>query len=213
MDATETEVVAVREVGLDAVAIDVATPTGFEARPGQFVKLTATVDDEEESRFYTISSPDVTDSFEMTVSYDAEEGGAFSEYLVNLEAGDAVTISGPFGSDFYEGESSVLVLAGGPGVGPAVGIAEAALADGNDAAVVYLDDAPLHEDRLAAVAAAGGRVFVATDESAVEPAVEETHTGDEQLFVYGFAEFLDVATAAVVAAGGTTEDAKMENFG
>lgn len=213
MEPTETRVVAVRPAGPGAVALDLATPDGFHARPGQFVKLTATIDGDEESRFYTISSRDVENAFELTVSHDREEEGSFSEYLVGLEADDAVTVSGPFGSDFYEGEPSVLVLAGGPGVGPAVGIAEAALADGNEVAVVYRDDAPMHEERLAAVSAAGGRVFVLADDDAVADAVAATYDADLQLFVYGFADFLDLATAAVAAAGGTTETAKIENFG
>ena len=213
MDPTDTGVTAVREVSPDAVALELETPDGFDARPGQFVKLTATVDGEEESRFYTISSPDVEGTFELTISYDPDEGGAFSAYLTSIEAGDTVTVAGPFGSDFYEGEERVLVLAGGPGVGPAVGIAEAALADGHEVWVVYLDDAPMHEDRLAAVSAAGGEVFVLSDADAVADAVAEVYDDDQQLFVYGFADFLDVATSAVDAAGGTTETAKMENFG
>jgi ferredoxin-NADP reductase len=124
-----------------------------------------------------------------------------------------VTVTGPFGSDFYEGEEQVLVLAGGPGVGPAVGIAEAARADGHEVAVVYLDENPMHEDRLAAVSAAGGEVFVLSDADAVADAVAAVYDDDQQLFVYGFADFLDVATSAVDAVGGTTETAKIENFG
>ncbi|WP_255196859.1 FAD-dependent oxidoreductase [Halorarius litoreus] len=213
MDPTDTRVAAVREVGPDAVALDLETPDGFVANPGQFVKLTATVDGDDESRFYTISSPDVEGSFELTISYDPEEGGAFSEYLVNIEPGDTVTITGPFGSDFYEGEERVLVLAGGPGVGPAVGIAEAALADGHDVAVVYLDEAPMHEERLAGVSSAGGQVFVLADEDAVAGAVAEVYDDAQQLFVYGFADFIDLATEAVEAAGGSTTGAKVESFG
>ena len=213
MDPTDTRVTAVRQVGPDAVALDLETPDEFEARPGQFVKLTATVDGEAESRFYTISSPDVEGTFELTISYDPEEGGPFSEYLMNITAGDSVTVTGPFGSDFYEGEARVLVLAGGPGVGPAVGIAEAALADGHEVAVVYLDEAPMHEERLSAVSAEGGEVFVLADANAVAGAVADVYGDDQQLFVYGFADFLDTATAAVEAAGGTTEGAKIENFG
>lgn len=212
MDPTATTVRAVRDVGPDTVAIDIATPDGFSAAPGQFVKLTATIDGDDESRFYTVSSPDTEETFELTVSYDPDEGGAFSEFLLGLESGSTVTVTGPFGADFYEGEESSLVLAGGPGVGPAVGIAEAALRDGNDVTVVYRDDAPVHEDRLAAVAAAGGTVFVLTDDDAVRDAVAETYD-DQQLFVYGFADFLDRAEAAVVAAGGTMDGAKVENFG
>ena len=212
MDPVETTVRAVRDVGPDTVAIELASPDGFSAAPGQFVKLTTTLDGDDESRFYTVSSPDTDETFELTVGYDPEDGGAFSEYLLGLTDDDTVTVTGPFGSDFYEGESRSLVLAGGPGVGPAVGIAEAALRDGNEVTVVYRDDAPVHEERLSAVAAAGGEVYVLADDSEVDDAVAESYD-DQQVFVYGFADFLDLATAAVETAGGSTEDAKVENFG
>jgi cytochrome-b5 reductase len=109
----------------------------------------------------------------------------------------------------------VVVLAGGPGVGPAVGIAERALADGGRAAVVYLDEAPVHEDRLAGLSAAGADVFVLAEAAAVTDAVREAITGEdgEQVFVYGFADFLDLATTAIDEAGGDSEGAKVENFG
>jgi cytochrome-b5 reductase len=215
MDPIETTVAAVRAVGPDAVAIDLETPPEFDAEPGQFVKLTATVDGEAESRFYTVSSPDTDDTFEFTISYDPDEGGAFSEYLLNLEAGDSVTITGPFGDDYYEGERRAVVLAGGPGIGPAVAIAERALAEGNEAAIVYRDDTPLHEGRLADIASAGASVFVLSEDESLTDAVADVLTNDdgEQVFVYGFADFLDDATAAIEAAGGDPDAAKAENFG
>jgi cytochrome-b5 reductase len=212
MDPVETTVRGVRSVGPDTVALDLATPDGFSARPGQFVKLSAVLDGEQEARFYTVSSPDTDDTFELTVGYDPDEAGPFSEYLLALEAGDAVTVAGPFGNDYYEGEPASLVLAGGPGVGPAVGIAEAALADGHEVTVVYRDDAPVHEDRLAAVAAAGAEVFVLGDDDAVREAVADVFAG-QQTFVYGFGDFVDLAVAAIEAAGGDPDAAKVENFG
>ena len=215
MEPTETTVAGVREVGPDAVAIDIETPAGFSARPGQFVKLSTTIDGETEGRFYTISSPDTEDTFEFTVGYDPEEGGAFSEYLLDIEAGDTVTITGPFGDSHYEGERRAVVLAGGPGVGPAVAIAERALADGHEAAVVYRDDEPLHEDRLATLAGTTADVFVLSEVDSLPDAVAAVLTGadDEQVFVYGFADFLEDAEAAVEAAGGDPDAAKTENFG
>jgi cytochrome-b5 reductase len=217
MDQTAVTVAAVRDCGPDAVAIEFETPNGFDARPGQFVRLTATVEGEDVSRFYTISSPDVEGTFETTVGYDPDEGGAFSEYLLAIEAGEEVTLAGPFGDDYYEDEPRVVVLAGGPGVGPAVGIAERALADGGEAAVVYLDDAPLHEDRLAALAEAGAAVEVydADEEMALTSAVVDALTcaDGEQVFVYGFADFLELAEGAVGEAGGDYDAAKVENFG
>ncbi len=215
MDPLETTVVGVREIGTDAVAIDVATPPEFSALPGQFVKLSTTIDGESVGRFYTVSSADTDRTFELTISYDPEEGGTFSEYLLSLEADDPITITGPFGADHYDNEARVVVLAGGPGIGPAVAIAERALSDGGTAAIVYRDDEPLHEDRLAALATAGADVFVLTEGTALTAAVSEvlTAASDEQVFVYGFSEFLSEAEAAIEAAGGDTDGLKAENFG
>ena len=211
MDERPLTVTAVRSVGTDAIAIDIETPAEFSAQPGQFVKLTLAVDGDEESRFYTISSPDVDGEFEITVGIG--EDGDVATQLADLEAGDSVRIEGPFGSDYYEGESRAILLAGGPGIGPAVGIAERALADGNDAAVVYQDDAPIHEDRLAALRDAGALVTLLAGEERLTDAVAEATADGGQVFVYGFADFLDDAMAALEAAGVDTDDAKVENFG
>ncbi|PSQ42065.1 oxidoreductase [Halobacteriales archaeon SW_5_68_122] len=215
MDATETTVAAVRDAGPDALAFDLETPPGFEADPGQFVRLTATVDGESESRFYTVSSPNTVGTFEFTVGFDPDEAGPFSEYLRGVEAGDTVTVAGPFGDEYYEGESRVVVLAGGPGIGPAVAIAERAVGKGDEAAIVYRDDAPIHEGRLADIAAAGADVFVLTEAEPLTDAVAAALTGadGEQTFIYGFADFLSDAEIAIEAAGGDHETAKAENFG
>ncbi|KAB1189036.1 MULTISPECIES: FAD-dependent oxidoreductase [Haloferax] len=214
MDATVT-VAAAHDVGPGTVAIEFETPAEFEANPGQFVKLSADVDGESYARFYTLSSPGVTDTFEVTVGIDPEEGGPFSRHLESLSAGDTIDLSGPFGQSYYDGEDRVVVLAGGPGIGPAVGIAEAAVADGNEAAVVYLDDAPAHEDRLDALGNDGASVVVTDDDADLSDAVAAALTGSEaeQVFVYGFADFVDAAVEAIEAAGGDADAAKVENFG
>ncbi|GGN86292.1 FAD-dependent oxidoreductase [Haloarcula pellucida] len=211
MDERSLPVTAVRSVGPDAVAIDIETPSAFDAQPGQFVKLTLSVDGEDESRFYTISSPDVEDEFEITVGIDPE--GAVAPLLADLEAGDSVRIAGPFGSDYYEGEERAVLLAGGPGIGPAVGIAERALDEGNAAAIVYQDATPIHEDRLEALEAAGAVVHVLDGDADLTDAVADAVGDGGQVFIYGFADFLDDATAALEAAGVDTDDAKVENFG
>ena len=215
MDATVT-VAAVEEVGPDTVSITFESPAGFEARPGQFLKLTGVVDGEEYSRFYTLSSPDVESTFETTVAIDPEEGGPFSEHLASLSSGDELEIEGPFGSDYYEDEPRVVVLAGGPGIGPAVGIAERATADGNEVAIVYRDATPAHRDRLDALRERGATVHLLKDDAAeLAPSVADVVTGadGEQVFVYGFADFLEEATAALEAAGADRGAAKIENFG
>lgn len=211
MEQTSVTIRAVEQVGPDAIALELETPDGFDARPGQFVKLSATVDGELISRFYTISSPRVGETFETTLSIDPT--GTFGPYLASLEAGDTIRVTGPFGNAYYEDEPRTLVVAGGPGVGPAVGIAERTLDDGGEAAVVYLDSAPLHEERLSMLANRGATVIVVGDAAAVTPGIEEALVADAQAFVYGFSEFLDVATDALSAAGADTEAAKIENFG
>ena len=212
MDATVT-VTETDAVGSDTVSIAFETPEAFEAQPGQFVKLSAEIDDESYARFYTISSPDMVDDFEITVEIDPTESGPFSDHLAALSAGDEIEMSGPFGSDYYEGEPRVVVLAGGPGIGPAVGIGERVINDGGELAIIYKDDAPAHEDRLATLDAAGASVAV-TDGSITEAVdVALTSRDDQQVFVYGFGSFVDEATAAIEAAGGDPDDIKVENFG
>jgi ferredoxin-NADP reductase len=212
MDAT-VAVTAVRDVGPRTIAIEFEAPAGLDAEPGQFLKLTGVVDGEEYTRFYTLSSPGVDDTFEITVGIDPEEAGPFSDFLLDLASGDTVEISGPFGRSFYEGEPRVVVLAGGPGVGPAVGIGEAAAADGNEVAIVYRTDAQAHEDRLDALRDAGASVVVTDGDIDEHVAAAVGSDVDEQVFVYGFDSFVDEATAALAAAGVDPDDAKVENFG
>ena len=214
MDAT-VAVSAVRDVGPRTVALELESPEGFDAEPGQFVKLSTTIDGDGYARFYTLSSPGVDDTFEVTVGVDPEEAGPFSQFLIDLQAGDELDISGPFGDSYYEGEPRVVVLAGGPGIGPAVGIAEAAVADGNDAAIVYRTDAVAHADRLEALRESGAAVDIVDAEDGIADAVAAA-LGDEdgeQVFVYGFAGFVNDATSALDDAGLGPEDAKVENFG
>lgn len=207
----QVDIVDVRDVGSTAIALDITTPDGFTARPGQFVKLASSINGEEESRFYSISSPDVEETFEVTIKIDPE--GTLGPWLANQQAGQTVSLAGPFGNTYYEDEDRVVLLAGGPGVGPAVGIAERALSDGNQAAIVYRDDTIIHADRLEALREQGAFVAVLNTEDSLTKDVEAAITGGGQVYVYGFADFLDAAIDALAAAGGDPEHAKVENFG
>ncbi|WP_135851900.1 FAD-dependent oxidoreductase [Halorussus salinus] len=210
MDGTEVAVRSVETVGTDTIALTLETPPEFDARPGQFVQLAATIDGEEVTRHYTLSSPDVGETFETTVEVDPE--GSLSPYLAALEPGETVQVAGPFGDAYYEDEESVVVLAGGPGVGPAVGIGERAQQDGATVTVVYEDADPVHDERLTALADAGAEVVV-TDDVSDEEVLELLADARGQTFVYGFADFLDRAMAALDAANVDADDAKTENFG
>jgi len=214
MDTTDLTIAALESVGLDAIAITFDTPAGFSAYPGQFVKLTLDTDDGEQSRFYTISSPDVADTFEITVGIDPE--GEVAPLLADLEPGDAVSVAGPFGDAYYQGNTDAVVLAGGPGVGPAVGIGERALDHGNGAAIIYQDRDPIHRDRLDDLSESGGFVRIVGEDADLSESVVaalDAVDDDAQVFVYGFADFLDGAMDALEVAGGDPETAKVENFG
>jgi len=211
----EATVVAVREVGPDAVAITFETPDGFSARPGQFVQLRARVAGEEVARFYTVSSPRTGETFETTLTVDPE--GDLSPHLAGLSAGAGVTVSGPFGSAAYDGEPVVLALAGGPGVGAALGVAERTVDEGGDAAVVYAAAAPIHGERLSALGERGASVTVLDGDADLAPAITAALEGmtDPTAFVYGFAPFVESARSALDAAGVDPDSGgvRIESFG
>lgn len=211
MDANRVSISTVETVGQDTVALELETPDDFEALPGQFVLIRATVDGEEHARHYTLSSPGVNETFELTVGIDPE--GDLSPWLADREPGDTVSVEGPFGNASYDADSGgdVVVIAGGPGVGPAVGVGEAAVAAGHAATVVYEDDHPAHEDRLASLSAAGADVTIVTD-GTLDAAIQGGPM-DGEVFVFGFKDFLDRALPALESAGVDLDDAHIENFG
>ncbi|WP_276258918.1 FAD-dependent oxidoreductase [Haloglomus litoreum] len=212
MDQVAASLRSVTRAGPGGIAVEIETPGSFDASPGQFVKLTATVDGEDVSSFYTISSPRVTETFEVTVAVDPD--GDLSPWLAEATPGVSLEMTGPFGSAHYEGEPRVVIVCGGPGIGPAVAIAERAVADGGAAAVVYRDDDPLHLDRLDALAADGASVHVLGTGDPLAPLLTEAVTGDadEQVFVYGFSDFVDEAEATLDGVG-IGREPKVENFG
>lgn len=213
MEGTEVAVEDVRDVGGDTVAIELSNSEGWEIKPGQFVQVGLSVGDDFVVRHYTVSSPYSDGSFEITVGVDEE--GELSPALAALEPGDYVSVDGPYGRAYYEGEPGVVVVAGGPGVGPAVGIAER-VADEHGATgvgVVYADDEPAHLERLGVLRDEGARITVIGDDEALHTTVAEALDGDgAQVFVYGFENFLEDAKDALEEAGHNGE-AKVENFG
>jgi len=208
----EASIAEIREVGSDAIAIDFETPSGLDARPGQFVRVKIEIGDEVEYRSYTISSPFVDETFEITVDIDPR-WGTVGPKLANFEAGDTVEISGPHGNVYYEDEDRVVVLAGGPGVGPAVGIAERALTGSNDAAVVYQDSRLIHERRLEGLIDAGAFVRILDEDDDLVSTVADALADGGQAFVYGFADFVSNAGEALAEADVDPAQAKIENFG
>ena len=222
IEGTPVTVESIREVGPDTVALELETPDGFDALPGQFVLLRAVPrevgadeeidDDEVVMRHYTLSSPSVGDTFEITVGIDPD--GDLSPWLAGLEGGETVHVEGPFGTITYERDTDVVAVAGGPGVGPAVAIAEAAHESDHDAVVIYRADEPAHTDRLEALEEAGAEVIVldADDDAGLAEALE-THYADGQIYAFGFEAFVTTVADAIEDAGGDPDEAQIENFG
>lgn len=201
---------SVETVGTGTVAVTLRTPPEFDAAPGQFVLVHATVDGAEETAYYTLSSADVDETFEVTA--DAHPDGTVGPWLAARDPGDAVEIDGPFGEVRYTGGEDVAVLAEGPGIGPAVGIGERATDAGYDATVVFWGADPPHRDRLDALDAAGATVTLVGSRPALVNALTALD-GHPRVFVFGFAEFVDTVRDALADAGFAPGDAEIESFG
>jgi ferredoxin-NADP reductase len=198
---------AVETVGERTVALELRTPQDFSAAPGQFLLLRATVDGIEETGYYTLSSPDTDGTMEITVEYVPD--GTLAPWLAERSAGDTVELEGPFGDVRYTGEGDAVVLAEGPGIGPAVGIAERASESGHDATVVFVGTTPPHQDRLDALAADGATVHIV--DSLDDAATVLSSVTDATVYAFGFESFVRDAKATAETAGVT--DLQAESFG
>jgi ferredoxin-NADP reductase len=204
-DATITRI---ESVGDRTVAVEFETPTDFEAFPGQFVLVRATIDGEEETGYYTISSPDVAGTFEITVAVSSD--GTLGPWLAERSVGEAITVDGPFGQIRYSGETDAIVIADGPGIGPAVGVGERAVSDGRAVTIVYAGSQPPHAERLEAIERNGAVVVTSED---LEDAMHEVDLSNGEIFVFGFESFVERVSTAFAEVGIDTDDVEIENFG
>ena len=204
----EVSITQLKNVGDQTVALEIETPTDFDAYPGQFVLIRATIDGEEETSYYTISSPDVEGAFETTVAVTPD--GTLGPWLAERAEGDTITIEGPFGNVQYTGEESTIVFAGGPGIGPAVGIGERALQSDREATIVYGGSNPPHADRLDTLQEDGATVAVTND---LHAAAADIELSDAEIYVFGFETFVEEAGKALSASGFDTGKVEIENFG
>lgn len=197
------------DVGDRTIAIEVETPADFEAYPGQFVLVRATIDgEEEETGYYTISSPDVEDTFEITIAVDPD--GTLGPWLAERTLGETITVEGPFGDIQYSGGGDALVFARGPGIGPAVGIAERAVGADRNATVVYGGSEPAHADRLAELEDRGVALVLSDDLTA---AVDSLEVAESETYVFGFRGFVEETKDALTDSGVDLDDVAIESFG
>ena len=219
MDGTPCEILQNRHVCSRTVALALSAPKQFDAKPGQFLQVRRPGDDAV-TRHYSISAPFPDSRLELTVGVDPD--GALSPWLASRTAGDTVEIAGPFGRVYYEGESAVLAVGCGPGIGAALAIAERTVAEGGRATLIVARPSAggdiVHEDRLATLATVAD-VRLTADESVatvVESRLVESREGgqeDPQVFAFGFGAFVERVRRGLTAAGVDPHEAKLENFG
>lgn len=205
---TDVAITRIENVGDQTVAIELETPADFEAFPGQFVLVWAMINDEEETGYYTISSPNVTETFEITVAVSSD--GTLGPWLAQRSVGEEITVDGPFGDVQYSGESDATVIAGGPGIGPAVGIGERAISAGYDVTIVYGGVNPPHTKRLTALEEDGAAVIISAD---VQTAVGDLELSGKKTFIFGFEGFVEQVEDAFSTASLNTDDVEIESFG
>jgi ferredoxin-NADP reductase len=209
MGSFAAELRDVRTLGADTLGLELDTPEGFDGLPGQFLLVRADIDGEEESKHFTIASPDLEDSFEITVEVDLN--GTVTPWLAEREIGDEITIDGPYGATAYDDEGDVVTVAEGPGIGPAIAIAERAVARGYDASVIYRSDDPMYGGRLDDLEEAGHGVFLPDENDALAGALAASPDGST-VYVFGFQEFCE-RVKELVAADGGAGDLHVESFG
>lgn len=204
-----TQIERIATVGDGTIALELTTPTNFEAYPGQFIQVQAEVGGEERSRYYTLSSPNAGETFEITVEVSPD--GTLSSWLSNREVGDALTIEGPFGKIQYTGEEDVAVLASGPGIGPAVGIAERAHEEGSNATVVHTEPSPAHASRLRSLSEAQISILPTTNQAELVAAIDGIT--ERSIYVFGFEEFVARVRTALTKAEIDESRVQIESFG
>jgi ferredoxin-NADP reductase len=128
-DRIRVRVVRREPAGASAALITLAPETGplpvFSS--GQYVNVFVTVDGVRTSRPFSLASP-ATRRDALTILVRRQAGGFVSPHLVDHTAeGEALEISGPAGDFFYDplrDRPDLLLVAGGSGVAPFLGILE-----------------------------------------------------------------------------------------
>lgn len=205
----DVKIESITDVGQDTFALEFVTPSNFEAHPGQFILVRAEIDGEEKTGYYTLSSPDVKNTFEVTVAITP--GGTLGPWLVDRKVGESITVEGPYGDIQYLGNTDAVVLAEGPGIGPAVGIAERATSKGKNARIIHTEASPPHAERLNSNQ--NDYVSVTQASTTKELLNELANVSNEQIYVFGFEEFVEKAKEALEKADIGPASAEIESFG
>ncbi len=94
-------------------------PPDIQQRPGQYVQILAPSPEGPVSRAYSISSPSYEEN-EVELNVRLVPGGIGSTYLHNLQEGDEVSFTGPYGEFVLneDPETEIICVGGGCGMAP-----------------------------------------------------------------------------------------------
>ena len=112
------------------IKLSLITPEEIEQRPGQYVQVQAPSPEGPVFRAYSISSP-AYEKNRVELVVRLVPGGIGSTYLHNLESGDKVTLTGPFGEFRLDEDPSmeIICVGGGCGMAPMRNIIHSVLED------------------------------------------------------------------------------------
>ncbi|MCF7890744.1 2Fe-2S iron-sulfur cluster binding domain-containing protein [Candidatus Bipolaricaulota bacterium] len=150
----EAKVISTRDVtpSIKEIIFDLIEPETIDFKAGQYVQVQVPTNGDTVDRAYSIASEESVQDRVM-LNVQLIEGGLGSTYLHELEEGDQVEFTGPFG-DFYvqPSDAKIIGVAGGVGLAPLRSIAFSVLEKEIEReiwlffGVRTLDDLYYHED-------------------------------------------------------------------
>ncbi|MEF8798732.1 MAG: 2Fe-2S iron-sulfur cluster binding domain-containing protein [Candidatus Bipolaricaulota bacterium] len=148
------EVISTKDVtpSIKEIVFDLKDPETIDFKAGQYVQVQVPADGDTVDRAYSIASEEsVKDKVMLTVQLI--EGGLGSTYLHELEVGDEVEFTGPFGDFVIQDTDAIITgVAGGVGLAPLRSIVFSLLEEGVDREIWLfygarsLEDLYYHED-------------------------------------------------------------------
>ncbi|MBZ0200289.1 MAG: hypothetical protein K8H86_10500, partial [Ignavibacteriaceae bacterium] len=120
MSDYKVKVLGITNVTHDVKSLKLEKPKGFSFTPGQAADVAVNKSGyAEQKRAFTFTGLNEWDYLEFTIKIYNEHNGVTKE-IANLQTGDEVIISDPWGSIQYKGEG--IFIAGGAGVTPFIAI-------------------------------------------------------------------------------------------
>ncbi|WP_068875936.1 MULTISPECIES: PDR/VanB family oxidoreductase [unclassified Phenylobacterium] len=219
VDHWDTVVVtAVRDLTPQVREITLETPWTAAHAPGAHIDVEVPIDGRPDTRSYSLVGEGAGAPRRIAVKAEPSSRGG-SRYMWSLQPGARLKVTPPSNSFELSLEPApYLLVAGGIGVTPIVGMAGVLARRGADVAMLYAGRSRGEMAYLGELASAlGDRLKVFADDEAGGPpdlaAAFAALAADAQAYVCGPAPMLDAARAAWAAAGRPAARLRFETFG